>query len=696
MQDYIGKQIDRYRVTARLGMGGMAAVYKAYDTRLDRDIALKLIRTRDIPESQHNQMMKRFEREAKAQARFSHPNIVPVHDYGEVDGFPYLVMEYLTGGALKDRITGSIEYQQALRWLIPIADALAYAHERGVVHRDVKPGNILFDETDRPMLTDFGIAKVLMTDQATLTGTGLGIGTPEYMAPEQWQGKASEATDQYALAVVLYELITGSRPFTADTPAAVVILQATEPLQPPRKFAPNIPESLEKLIYKTLSRDPEDRYESMTAFKQALSDLLIERDAPGSEQTIVYDQQTILHPIDDATELFNEDQMLPGIQPEQPQEGTPSTEQVDTTQKAIPKKRLPAWAKWVGLAVLLLCLLGAGIGIVVSQSPALRGSGLAGMLGMMPAQTSTPTETSTPTQIPTQTASMTLTATIEEPTQTPTPDLEATAAFESTLAYEEEQQQIVPTDTPTPTEVPSIVETFDDWLSDVNILVYEDMWGSNEQLHVTLAINNLGLEQNTTHVRNAIGDLMENMRADTTWDLIVIAFESRSYTYSGEVFEVLRDQIDRGTSVVLEIWYIDRIASGTIQPLMQECGITLHQNWTRQENEDLNRFVVYIWEPDSPFLSNPHEITFMGPAGVRWPTGDVGDLIRLIPGSKARMLAGLLPYPSHFGLMAECFDGRMIWQTFSSHDYRDSQMLNLWENYIYNALNARYEYSQQN
>ncbi len=128
MQDYIGKQIDRYRVTARLGMGGIAAVYKAYDTRLDRDIALKLIRTRDIPESHHAVVMKRFEREAKAQARFSHPNIVPVYDYSEVDGFPYLVMEYLTVGVLKDRITSPVEYQQALSWLIPIADALAYAH----------------------------------------------------------------------------------------------------------------------------------------------------------------------------------------------------------------------------------------------------------------------------------------------------------------------------------------------------------------------------------------------------------------------------------------------------------------------------------------------------------------------------------------------------------------------------------------
>ena len=238
MQDYVGKQIDRYRITERLGMGGMAVVYKAYDTRLERDVALKLIRTESIPQDQHERLLKRFEREAKSQARFSHPNIVSVHDYGEVDGAPYLVMEYIPGGTLKDRIPGPVEYQQAVEWMIPIADALRYAHNHRppTIHRDIKPGNILFDGEGRPILTDFGIAKILETDEATLTGTGLGVGTPEYMAPEQWKGQASPATDQYALGVVLYELLTGQKPYTAETPAAVAILQATEAITCTQSF----------------------------------------------------------------------------------------------------------------------------------------------------------------------------------------------------------------------------------------------------------------------------------------------------------------------------------------------------------------------------------------------------------------------------------------------------------------------------
>ena len=265
MQNYIGKQIDRYRIIERLGMGGMAVVYKAYDVRLEREVALKLIRTEAIPQEQHERLLKRFEREAKAMARFAHPNIVPVFDYGEVDGRPYLVMAYLPGETLKARLDGPMPVKEALQIVIPIADALRYAHQMGIIHRDVKPSNVLFDGEGRPLLTDFGIAKILETDEATLTGTGLGVGTPEYMAPEQWQGKVCEATDQYALGVVLYELLTGEKPFSADTPAAVAIIQSSEPLRRPGALNSEIPDWLDKFLYKALARDPRDRFEDMAA-----------------------------------------------------------------------------------------------------------------------------------------------------------------------------------------------------------------------------------------------------------------------------------------------------------------------------------------------------------------------------------------------------------------------------------------------
>lgn len=274
MQNYIGKQIDRYHILDRLGMGGMAVVFKAYDTRLERDVALKLIRTEAIPMEQHERLLKRFEREAKSQARFSHPNIVSVYDYGDENGAPFLVMEYIKGGMLKDKAVGPVPWRRAVGWLVPIADALKYAHTRNVIHRDIKPSNILFDEDERPLLTDFGIAKILETDEATLTGTGMGVGTPEYMAPEQWLGKTTEATDQYALGVVLYELITGQKPYQADTPAAVAILQATESIVSPGRLVTGIPQEVEDVVNRALERKPEDRYQDMDTFRDALGALL--------------------------------------------------------------------------------------------------------------------------------------------------------------------------------------------------------------------------------------------------------------------------------------------------------------------------------------------------------------------------------------------------------------------------------------
>jgi serine/threonine protein kinase len=273
MKDYSGITIDRYRIMEKLGHGGMAVVYKAFDTRLEREAAIKLIRTDEIPPSQLDRLLKRFEREAKSQARFSHPNIVPVFDYGEYEGVPYLVLEYLSGGTLKDRLKGVMDIETAINIIAPIADGLAYAHDLGVIHRDVKPSNILFNHFGRPLLTDFGIAKLLESDQMTLTGTGLGVGTPEYMAPEQWKGISVPQTDMYALGVVLYEMVTGQKPYTADTPIAIALMQMSEPLRLPSELIAGISENAEQLLLKALAKQPENRYKNMHDFYSALLEL---------------------------------------------------------------------------------------------------------------------------------------------------------------------------------------------------------------------------------------------------------------------------------------------------------------------------------------------------------------------------------------------------------------------------------------
>ena len=275
MSDLIGQSLGRYHILEQLGEGGMATVYKAFDTRLERDVAVKIIRTDQFAPAMLERILKRFEREAKALARLTHPNIVSVIDYGEHDGAPYLVMPYLPGGTLKQRLGKPMPWQEAVRILLPIAQALEYAHEHNIIHRDIKPSNILLTEKGQPMLSDFGIAKILESGEtATLTGTGVGVGTPEYMAPEQWTGQAGPQSDLYSLGVVLYELVTGRKPYTADTPAAILLKQANEPLPRPGQFIRSLPEAVEKALLKALAKKPEDRYPEMSALAIALENLL--------------------------------------------------------------------------------------------------------------------------------------------------------------------------------------------------------------------------------------------------------------------------------------------------------------------------------------------------------------------------------------------------------------------------------------
>jgi serine/threonine-protein kinase len=277
VENITGRDIGKYHIIERLGTGGMAVVYKAFDTSLERHVAIKFIRKETIGEQYFSLLQQRFEREARVLASLDHPNIVTILEYGQYQGSPYLVMKFIPCGALHPD-GRPMPYAQAARLLLPVARALEYAHRRGVIHRDLKPSNILLCENGDPTLSDFGIAKILDAPAdgssdvsiTSLTGTGLPIGTPEYMAPEQWQGKPCAQSDIYGLGVVLYELITGRRPYTADTPAAVMIKQVTEPLPRPRDFVRGLPEEVESILFKALALKPENRYAVMGDFCRAL------------------------------------------------------------------------------------------------------------------------------------------------------------------------------------------------------------------------------------------------------------------------------------------------------------------------------------------------------------------------------------------------------------------------------------------
>jgi branched-chain amino acid transport system substrate-binding protein len=270
----IGKFLGHYQILEQLGEGGMATVYKAFDTNLEREVAVKVIRREAFPPEQTDHLLKRFEREAKALAQLVHPNIVNVIDYGSQDGNPYLVMNFLPGGTLKGKLGKPMPWPEAVKLLLPIAEALDYAHSRNIIHRDVKPSNILLTQRGQPMLTDFGIAKILEAGEVTqLTATGVGVGTPDYMAPEQWTGTVGPQTDIYSLGVVLYQIVTGRLPFIADTPAAVLIKHARDPLPSPKSIVPDLPDAIEQLLFKALAKEPENRFRDMGAFVEALSKL---------------------------------------------------------------------------------------------------------------------------------------------------------------------------------------------------------------------------------------------------------------------------------------------------------------------------------------------------------------------------------------------------------------------------------------
>jgi serine/threonine protein kinase len=268
MEDLTGKQLGPYQVVASLGEGGMAAVYKAHQPGMERYVALKILPRHFASDPL---FVGRFEQEAKVLAKLQHPHILPVFDFGQADGYTYIVMPFLQSGDLTDLLRGpSLSLSQIRRIISQVGDALDYAHARGLIHRDVKPSNVLLDERGNCLLTDFGIAKILESG-SKLTVTGGIIGTPAYMSPEQGLGeKVDGRSDIYALGIMLYEMATGRVPYQAETPMAIMIKHLNDPLPPPRHLNPALPEAVERVILRALAKQPQDRYATAGEMVRAL------------------------------------------------------------------------------------------------------------------------------------------------------------------------------------------------------------------------------------------------------------------------------------------------------------------------------------------------------------------------------------------------------------------------------------------
>ena len=264
-QVLLGSYIGKYKMEELIGRGGMAEVYKAYQVNLDRHVAIKVMH-KFLADDQD--FLQRFEREARAMAASKHPNIVDVYDFDVDNDYYYIVMDYLSGGTLKnqiDRLTlegGIIDLTRAIRIILEVSDGLAFAHKRGMIHRDIKPANIMFNDHGAAVLTDFGIAR--MVNRTSNTTTGSMIGTPAYMSPEQGLGEPGDhRSDIYSLGVLSYHLLTGQLPHEGDTPLSVVLKHINEVPVPPSRINTKLPGTIEKIILKALEKNPEHRYQTV-------------------------------------------------------------------------------------------------------------------------------------------------------------------------------------------------------------------------------------------------------------------------------------------------------------------------------------------------------------------------------------------------------------------------------------------------
>ncbi len=271
-----GTQVGLYHIIEQLGQGGMATVFKAHHTVLKRDAALKFLHPAFLEDPE---FARRFQHEASIIASLEHPNIVPVFDFAEYDGLPYLAMKFVRGVTLKAKLSvGPVSRKEAIRIMSAVGNGLAYAHEKGILHRDVKPSNILLGEDGGIFLADFGIARIAASAQSTLSSEML-IGTPQYISPEQARSEPDldERTDIYSLGIVLYELLVGNVPFDADTPFSVIHDHLYTPPPTPSMEGTDISEDVDRIILKALAKKREERFASVESMLDAFFDAV---DAP--------------------------------------------------------------------------------------------------------------------------------------------------------------------------------------------------------------------------------------------------------------------------------------------------------------------------------------------------------------------------------------------------------------------------------
>jgi serine/threonine protein kinase len=415
-------QFGRYIIQQELGQGGMATVFRAWDPRFEREVAVKVLPVEFLRDPNFR---VRFDREAKLIAALEHPAIVPVYDFGEEEGQPYLVMRYMPGGSLADRIrkNGPLPPAEAAAILQRIGSALDRAHKQGIIHRDLKPGNILFDQYGDAFLADFGIARLESTT-TSLTGSHV-IGTPAYMSPEQARGemKLDGRSDIYALGVILFEMLTGQMPYKADTPMAMFIKHAFDPIPRAHELRKDLPPTCQAVIERAMAKERDHRFPTGSALASAaaaLASAAPTTNLPAPKTTVV---------------------------PPSPPKPTAVSPTSPRARRSLP---IGVIVTLVGgsLVIMLLCLIGrsflpAVLGFSNEATATITATATTELVATTPppSPTATPTVTRTPTPRPSAT-----------PTRTRPPTAEPTTPVASpTLA----SPPIAPTHTPTHTPRPA-------------------------------------------------------------------------------------------------------------------------------------------------------------------------------------------------------------------------------------------------
>jgi serine/threonine protein kinase len=373
MPSLVGKEIGKYRIVERIGRGGMAEVYKGIHTHLERQVAIKVLHNYLLDEG--GDFVERFKREAKAIANLQHPNIVQVYDFDIQDDLIFMVMDYIDGTNLQKLLKQLCEERKRLSTsqigsiINDIANALDYAHSKGILHRDIKPSNILIDKNGKAYLTDFGIAKII--GDPKITATGMLVGTPAYMSPEQGRGEnLTKESDIYSLGIVAFEMLTGQVPYDAPTPIGIIHKQITEPIPNIGDLVDDVPNTAQDVIEKVLAKSPDDRYSSADELVFALRLTLqaVESDETSrrksTQKTTNIDKEALYAPTvkiqeESTPDVFEQPTtIMEDDQPEQKQEDNLNLIERETEKAPVVgkdrKRKIPLWGVIIAVVILLV------------------------------------------------------------------------------------------------------------------------------------------------------------------------------------------------------------------------------------------------------------------------------------------------------------------------------------------------------